>query len=411
MLPPQNPYMQKQLKILLLEDNLSDAELLVRALNKAEMEHELRLVDTKEEFLAQLYSFKPDVILSDHSLPSFNSIEALRISRDYRPDIPFILVTGEVSEEFAVECMKAGVDDYILKSSLIRLPSSIRTIFSKNDANREKKIIESLHRELQVAYQEIEEYNNSVKDSITYAKLIQEAMLPEKEILTGSFAHSFVIYRAKDIVSGDFYWFSQKDNKLLLAVADCTGHGVPGALMSMVGFGLLNEIVNVKGITQPDQILNKMNKGLRRALKQDVKENQQGDGMDMALCVIDTQKQLIEFSGANRHLLYFRKMEYELVKGNKHGIGGLYTDSNLEFTTHLISYRPGDIIYMYTDGYADQFGGKNKKRMMTRNLIKLLKYTLSFGIAEQEQLLIKWLENWQGPLEQTDDILLVGIQL
>jgi sigma-B regulation protein RsbU (phosphoserine phosphatase) len=404
-------FMERELKILLLEDNLADAELLVRVLKKAALKHELRIADTREEFVSMLHEFKPDVILSDHSLPSFNSLEALRISRDHRPDIPFILVTGEVSEEFAVECMKAGVDDYILKSSLIRLPSSIQNIFSKTDARREKKIIESLHQELQVAYQEIEEHNKSVKDSITYARLIQEAMLPQKEILTSSFAHSFVIYRAKDIVSGDFYWFSERDNKLLLAVADCTGHGVPGALMSMVGNGLLNEIVNVKGITEPHIILQKMNVGLRKALKQDMKENQQGDGMDMALCVIDKKNHVIEFSGANRHLLYFRKMEFELIKGNKHGIGGIYADPQLEFTNHTIPYKEGDIIYMYTDGYADQFGGKYVKRMMTRNLIKLLQHTLSFGIAEQEQLLIKWLENWQGKLEQTDDILLLGVQL
>lgn len=403
--------MDKELKILLLEDSLSDAELLSRVLEKDELRHAMCIVDTREQFIEQLQQFKPDVVLSDHALPSFNSIEALSLSRSYRPDIPFILVTGTVSEEYAVECMKAGMDDYILKHSLVRLPSSIRTIFSKTHANREKVVIQSLHNELQVAYQEIEEHNKSVKDSINYAKLIQEAMLPEKHILTRSFAHSFVIYRAKDIVSGDFYWFSERDGKLLLAVADCTGHGVPGALMSMVGNGLLNEIVNVKGVTRPNEILNKMNRGLRKALKQDIGENQQGDGMDLALCVIDKKNHTIEFAGANRHLLYFRQMEFELIKGNKHGIGGLHTASELEFTNHTIPYQEGDIFYMYTDGYADQFGGKKIKRMMTRNLIKLLKYTLSFGIAEQEQLLIKWLENWQGNQPQTDDILLLGVQL
>ena len=403
--------MDTKLKILLLEDDLSDVELLTRVLNKAELKHEMRIVDTREQFIEELNRFKPDVVLSDHALPAFNSMEALVISRGHRPDIPFILVTGEVSEEYAVECMKAGMDDYILKSSLIRLPSSIQTIFSKMHANREKMMIQSLHQELQVAYQEIEEHNKNVQDSINYAKLIQEAMLPEKHILTGSFAHSFVIYKPKDIVSGDFYWFSERDDKLLLAVADCTGHGVPGALMSMVGNGLLNEIVNVKGVTQPNLILYKLNEGLRKALKQDAKENQQGDGMDIALCVIDKKNHSIQFSGANRHLLYFRKMEYDLIKGNKHGIGGLHTESMHEFTNHTIPYQEGDIIYMYTDGYADQFGGKKVKRMMTRNLIKLLKHTLSFGIAEQEQLLIKWLENWQGKQEQTDDILLLGVQL
>src|SRR5688572_17455087 len=150
-------YMTKRLKILLLEDNISDAELLMRVLSKADLNHELHLAETKEDFMPELHDFRPDVILSDPSLPGLNSMEALKVARAHRPDVPFILVTGSVSEQFAVDCMKAGVDDYILKNSLIRLPSSIHNIFSKNETQREKRIVEGLHAKLKVAYQEIED--------------------------------------------------------------------------------------------------------------------------------------------------------------------------------------------------------------------------------------------------------------
>jgi len=403
--------MEKELKILLLEDNYSDAELLMKTLTRAEMKYDLHLVESKEQFVSELEGFNPDVIVSDHFLPGFNSIEALGIARQKNADIPFILVTESLSEEFAVDCIKAGIDDYILKSSLVRLPTSIKNIFAKTIARREKEAMVALHEELKVAYNEIEENNKNMTDSINYAKLIQEAMLPEKAVLTNYFPNSLIIYRPKDIVSGDFYWFVERENKLLIAVADCTGHGVPGSLMAMIGYSLLNEIVNVKKVRQPAEILTKLNKGIRRTLKQDKIGNQRCDGMDIALCSIDRQNRELEFAGANRHLIYFRDKSLEMVKGNKLGIGGLHDEHMIRFTNHKINYDEGDIIYMCTDGYADQFGGSKGKRMMTRNMIKILEKSLSFGVNEQEQLLNHWLDKWQGSYEQTDDILLIGIQL
>jgi serine phosphatase RsbU (regulator of sigma subunit) len=304
--------------------------------------------------------------------------------------------------------MKAGVDDYILKDSLVRLPNSIKNIFSRTDAEREKKDIEHLHTKLQVAYHHIEENNKSITDSLNYARLIQQAMLPDKRILDGFFSSSFIIYKPKDIVSGDFYWFHERDQTLTIAIADCTGHGVPGALMSMIGSALLNEIVSVNGCTQPSKVLNRLNSGVRNALKQD--ENQRNDGMDIAICTVNSAKKEIEFAGANMHLAYFRNgKEMELIKGNKFGIGGLYAhDSGIQFTNHSLTYHEGDVIYLFTDGYADQFGGAQGKRMMTRNLFKILGRSLSFGLEEQENVLIHWLEKWQNNLEQTDDILLLG---
>ncbi|MCZ8284827.1 MAG: response regulator, partial [Bacteroidia bacterium] len=163
----------------------------------------LEVVFTRLAFEEKLFGFDPDLVLSDHSLPQFTSLEALDIARQRKKNIPFILITGSVSEEFAVECMKAGVDDYILKNSLIRLPSSIHNILSKNKVKREKDIVESLHRELLVAYKKIEESSKSITDSINYARLIQHAMFVDKGILRNYTKDHFIIFRPKDIVSGD----------------------------------------------------------------------------------------------------------------------------------------------------------------------------------------------------------------
>jgi sigma-B regulation protein RsbU (phosphoserine phosphatase) len=402
---------EKLLKILLLEDSFDDAEQLIRTLTRADLDHELHWVETKDHFLSELHNFKPDIILSDHSLPGFSSLEALAVARKSIPDIPFILVTGAASEEFAVECMKAGADDYILKNSLKRLPTAIVNICSRTHAQREKREVQSLHMKLQEAYDKIAQYNKSLTDSLNYAKLIQEAMLPDKQMLAKFFDRSFIIFKPKDIVSGDFYWFVERDNKLIIAVADCTGHGVPGALMSMIGSGILNEVVNVNGVTKPSKILYNLNIGVRKSLKQDSADHH-GDGMDIAICTLDKENKELQYAGANRHLVYFRGgRRMELIKGNKFGIGGLHSETDLEFTNHSVSYKTGDVIYMFTDGYADQFGGARGKRMMTRNLLKILERSLSFGLEEQSIVLTHWLMKWQRNLEQTDDILLFGAEL
>lgn len=409
--PPVGAMRNKLLKVLLLEDSLADVELLMHTLTRSNLNHELHWVETKEHYLSELYNFKPDIILSDHSLPGFSSLEALSIARRSIPDVPFILVTSAASEEFAVECMKAGVDDYILKDSLVRLPTAIANICSRNHAQREKREVETLHAKLQVAYHKIEEYNKHLTDSLNYAKLIQEAMLPDKQMLAKFFDRSFIIFKPKDIVSGDFYWFQERDNKLIVAVADCTGHGVPGALMSMIGAGILNEVVNVNGLTKPSLILDHLNAGVRKSLKQDT-GNPRCDGMDIAICTLDKEKKELQFAGANRHLVYFRNgRNLELIKGNKFGIGGLHSGGDLDFTNHSLSYHSGDVIYLFTDGYADQFGGARGKRMMTRNLLKILERSLSFGLEEQSIVLTHWLHKWQRNLEQTDDILLFGAEL
>ncbi len=403
--------MSKPLRILLLEDDPGDVEILQWQLKKSALSFSLHVADSRKNFIAGLNEHQPHIILSDHSLPSFNSLEALRIVREKVLDIPFILVTGSISEEFAVQCMREGADDYILKSSLTRLPAAIENSLSKREMTREKKLIESLHAKLQSAYSEIEQMHKDIRDSISYARRIQDAMLPPRATLDSCVAEAFIIYRPKDVISGDFYWFAEADNKLVVAAADCTGHGVPGALVSMLGTNLLNDIVTVRKITAPGEILRELNAGIRKLLRQDVDGAGSQDGMDMALCAIDKRTQTIRFAGANNHLFFFREKKLELYKGDRKCVGGFQAGPDRTYTSHEIRYDKGDTIFMFSDGYADQFGGRDDKRMKTRNLVKLLESTLALGLSAQEQLLHEWYDQWKGGSKQTDDVLLIGIRL
>jgi len=401
---------QKNIKILLLEDNPGDVGLLQRELKKAGLLFSLYVADSKESFVEGLHAFEPDIILSDHSLPSFNSKEAFEIAKNKKVDIPFVLVTGTVSEEFAVECMKAGVDDYILKDSLVRLPSAIQNLFNNKEIKKEKDSIELLHKELQNAYQEIEEKNKSITDSINYAKRIQDAILPDNEKLNAFFPEWFIHYKPKDIVSGDFYWFEKCGNKLIIAVADCTGHGVPGALMSVIGSELLNKIVVEKNITDPSEILRHLNIGITRFFKTKENQTMADDGMDIAICTISFDSKTLEYAGAHRPLWLIRNDDLEEFKPNKHSIGGLLPGEKRVYEKHQIKFNSNDLVYFFTDGITDQFGGRFEKKLMKKKFKKLLLSMHSNHLNDQKKILNDYMTRWAGNIEQVDDMLVMGLR-
>ena len=211
------------------------------------------------------------------------------------------------------------------------------------------------------------------------------------------------------MVSGDFYWFNKLDGNLFFATVDCTGHGVPGAFMSMIGNSLLNEIVLTKKIASPSAILSSLNKSIFKVLKQNTSESR--DGMDMALCMIDPKKNTLTYAGANRELLLIRDGELLEYKPTKNAIGG-FTDSNTLFKETVIEIKPNDIFYMTTDGYADQFGGEKGKKLMTKNFKEFLISIHHLPMEEQHIQLDLKIKNWMGTIHaQVDDILIVGIKL
>jgi serine phosphatase RsbU (regulator of sigma subunit)/Tfp pilus assembly protein PilF len=267
---------------------------------------------------------------------------------------------------------------------------------------------------LQTAYAEIEEKNKDITDSINYAKRIQAAILPSMDVIRNHLPGSFIVYQPKDIVSGDFYWFAEKNGMLIFAVADCTGHGVPGAFMSMIGNDLLTQIVIEKGITSPAGILTKLHEGVMNALRQNTGSSETRDGMDIAVVAFDKNRPgSLSYAGALRPLWLIRKGSAELkeYKADKHSIGGTYSEEPRIFSEHSLQLEAGDTFYLSTDGYADQFGGEQGKKMMTKNMKELLLSIRESSMNEQKQELIAHFNAWKKNREQVDDVLVAGFRI
>jgi len=221
---------------------------------------------------------------------------------------------------------------------------------------------------------------------------------------------SFIIYLPKDIVSGDFYSFSQKNDKVIIAAADCTGHGVTGAFMSMIGTSVLNQIINENGVTEPAQILKNLNAGIIDALKQSEGEKEIHDGMDIALCSLDLKNSTLKYAGANRPLWIFKNGEMTMIKPAKSAIGGYQSARKEEFSQHEIPVSKGDTIYLFTDGYADQFGGPEGKKFLSKRFREILKEIQPLSMSEQQKFLLKAFHDWKGNVGQVDDVLVIGVR-
>jgi len=262
----------------------------------------------------------------------------------------------------------------------------------------------------------VEMHRKEIEDSIIYAKRIQTAALPENKLLNILLEDFFIFFKPRDIVSGDFYWASQNNNKIIAVAADCTGHGVPGAFMSMLGISFLHKIVNEKNITDADKILNRLRANVINSLKQTV-EGESKDGMDVALCVIDRETKTIEYAGANNPLYIIHGEELTEYKAQKMPIA-IYEDMK-PFEKQTIDYQEGDIIYMFSDGYADQFGGPKSKKFRYSNLQKLLIKISTEPMQKQKEILTETMERWMSYPDsytnekqfQIDDIIVFGIKL
>ena len=278
----------------------------------------------------------------------------------------------------------------------------------------EKEKVESINKEVIEQKTIIEHKNIEITDSIKYAKNIQEALLPNLSNIHALFAESFVLYMPKDIVSGDFYWFAKNGDTRFIAAVDCTGHGVPGAFMSIVGNTLLNEIVNEKKITRPGDILLELHKGVKIALNQNTREFERRDGMDITLCAFTDNSGQVEYAGANRPLWIYRKnrdYELEIIKASKFPIGGLELEDHRVYENHVLTVEEGDCLYLFSDGYADQFGGPKGKKFMLTNLQKSIRDGVELPMAKQKQQLENIFNNWKQDTEQIDDVLVIGIRI
>lgn len=385
-------------KIILCVD---DESLIVNSLKQELSQHfaETMIIETAEsgeEGLEIIDFFRERgneiiLIISDYIMPHMRGDEFLIKAHQFLPNAIKILLTGQASLE--------GVTNAINHTNLYRYISKpwntkdlILTVETAIENHQKDKKIKSQNRQIQA--------------SIKYAQRIQSAVLPSASYLSDILPQHFVFYKPKDVVSGDFYWCREEGNKIIVALADCTGHGVPGAFMSLIGHQLLNRAVVDKKIYSPEKILENVNSAMR-----DVWNGEQAsfhEGMEMAVCVIDKETKKIAFAGAKRPIMIIENGNLNYTRGDRTGIDG---KQNVVFTKHEFDVKEGTQFYLCSDGYQDQFGGKQNRRFMSRNLRDLLENNSQKTMQEQLEEVEKTFENWQEKHSQIDDVLVLGIRL
>ncbi len=274
---------------------------------------------------------------------------------------------------------------------------------------QQKEEISFQKTEIEVQRDTLSKQNIQITDSINYANRIQQAALPSKKSIKKILPEHFIFFKPRDIVSGDFYWVNKIDDKIIVAVADCTGHGVPGAFMSMLGISFLNQIVSKEEVMQPNQVLEKLRKQVKSTLDQTGEKYESKDGMDIAFCEIDTKTNKLQFAGANNSLYIIRNKELKVLKPDHQPIGINIKEKT--FTNHKFQLQKHDTLYMFSDGYYDQFGGEHDHKFLSSRFKELLISVNDKILSEQKQILEQTFNDWRGNSNQIDDVLVMGIQI
>jgi serine phosphatase RsbU (regulator of sigma subunit) len=344
---------------------------------------------------------------------------------------------GELTEGFNVMIHK--INDYISSISDMNRDLEKKVVERTREIAEQKEEIEAQKEEIETQLEMVINQKNTIEiqqyhilDSIYYAQRIQTALFPPEAVLSNALSDQFILYNPRDIVSGDFYWHAEKDNKVYIAVADCTGHGVPGAFLSILGISYLNEIVNKTNTQNTSEILGKLRESLISSLHQKGEEGEAQDGMEVALCILDLDKKILQYSGANRPLYLVRKVNHKQERTEKNDTKGriinngdfqmiiykpdtmpigIYGDTVQPFTKNDISLFAGDSIYLFTDGYVDQMGRPDRKTFRVKYFRELLFEIQGKNMNEQGNILAQKIKEWRRDISQTDDILVLGIKI
>ncbi len=305
---------------------------------------------------------------------------------------------------------KLAQENEMLKMNVEELTVTNTHLVSATWREREmKQKLAATLEELTETKKVVDAQHKSITDSINYAQRIQHAIIPSDKEISSHFKDSFVYFKAKDVVSGDFPWLYKTDKYIYIAVVDCTGHGVPGAMMSLIGNLLLKDIVSKKDV-DPATLLYDLHWGVVKTLKQDAEGNKAADGMDVAMCRIDLGSNEVQYAGAHRPLYHIRNGELEQFKGDKYPIGGNQYEGKNTFNNHIINFDEGDQIYFFSDGFTDQFGGPNQLKLGPKRTRELLTTVAHLSMDEQQVKVKETFEVWQGTNRQIDDVLLIGIK-
>lgn len=417
--------LKKQLKL-----NIGDNYMIEVAENGPEA---LEIID---ELIEDGYEIP--LVISDYMMPGLKGDQVLVEVYKKNPYTLSILLTGQATVEgvgnalnnsnlyrFIAKPWNAN-DLVITVQQALKSYKQDKELATKNEelaklnASLELQVIERTEQ-LQAALVEVynakslvDKKNEDITASITYAQRIQSAILPLQEDISKKLPEHFIYFNPRDIVSGDFYWYAENETQAIIAAVDCTGHGIPGAFMSLIGNDLLDQIVNVQKVYEPHHILDELKVGVRKILQQETSRNQ--DGMDIALCVVDTltaEKRKIRFAGANNPLVYIQNDTLYKVNGDKIIIGGFqnYIDGNHNYNQFELEVDSPTIFYLFSDGYQDQFGGDKNKKFMGKRLRELFLEIHKKPMEEQQSILAQTFDTWKGTNKQIDDVLVIGVRV
>ncbi len=367
-----------------------------------------RLYEEQKNYEKAYENFKLYKQFNDSVFNSDNAQKITEVELNYRfenKQKEALLLQELTNEKFKRTLISAIAGGLIL---LVIVFLVLRTNRQRKKTNEQLTISNTAIR---LQKEELETHKKEITDSINYAKRIQESILPPDSYWHNMLPDSFIFYRPKDIVSGDFYWIEHKNNSVCFAAVDCTGHGVPGALMSVVGFNLLTQAVNEMDLTIPSEILKHLDYGVTKTLRQSGDGKGVKDGMDLSLCSLNKTTNVLQYAGAFNSLYYISGGVFHEIKSDKFPIGVNLDGKVDNYTNHTIPLQKGDCVYLFSDGYADQFGGPKGKKYKYNQLKELLHKIHLLPIADQKEQLANAFDSWKGELEQVDDVVIIGVRI
>jgi len=326
----------------------------------------------------------------------------------------------QMSEAIYIEKERVEADNEALQKEKLKLESEKKKFEEKNKKLWSQSIAIFKEKDrIELLKKDIEEKHHNVTESIRYAKRIQEAILPSAELTRHLLPQSFILYKPKDIVSGDFYWIESANNNdsdnpeetVLFSVVDCTGHGVPGAFMSIFGFNMLNQALDEHNLTRPSEIIDFLNNGVSRKLRMHNDDSSVKDGMDLVLCAFHKNRMKLEYAGVHNPLYLVRGDELIQFKADKHSIGDPFNEEFPAYNNYEIELQKDDMVYIFSDGLNDQFGGPEKRKFMSKRLRETLLEIRHLSMEHQKTELASILDSWMEGTEQNDDITLMGVKI
>lgn len=407
--------MEQNYKILVADDSETYLRIIQQIFEIVGYQYEIIFARNGRSACQQALLHKPDLILLDVIMPEVNGIEAAKYLRENpkTSDIPIIMLSSTESLKAAYE---VGANDFISKpfnqyELLIKVRSAIDLVSKIKKIEAYSKEVEKSKNQIQQKHDLIAEQQGEMVGDLTYSKRIQKSILPNQRAISRIIPDYFILNLPRNIVSGDFYWVGRHGAKDVISVADCTGHGISGALMTMAGMAFLNDIMaRTDKVLQANEVLFELRKMVMNLLKQTGELGEASDGMDISLTMLNKERSKIWFAGANNPLYLIRKGELQVFKGDRMPIG-IHLNFERPFTLHELDIEKGDIVYLFSDGFADQFGGPRDKKFRYKQFKDLLLDVHDKPFEEQKKIVLKVFDDWKGDNMQIDDVLVLGYRI